>query len=141
MKIRKIKRKLPERTLLFLILNTGKKEFFNLEKIEKQLYSDKFLDEKNNYIYASLSNKIGGLIGSVKGLVLLSVYEDILYIHRANIDNSYGKQLAKIYIPNMKNIQGKAGLFGGKFSFKYEGQEYKFKLPSKAGKFVDFFVK
>ena len=90
----------------------------NLEKIEKQLYSDKFLDEKNNYIYASLSNKIGGLIGSVKGLVLLSVYEDILYIHRANIDNSYGKQLAKIYIPNMKNIQGKAGLFGGKFSFK-----------------------
>ena len=82
----------------------------NLEKIEKQLYSDKFLDEKNNYIYASLSNKIGGLIGSVKGLVLLSVYEDILYIHRANIDNSYGKQLAKIYIPNMKNIQGKAGL-------------------------------
>ena len=54
----------------------------NLEKIEKQLYSDKFLDEKNNYIYASLSNKIGGLIGSVKGLVLLSVYEDILYIHR-----------------------------------------------------------
>ena len=113
----------------------------NLEKIEKQLYSDKFLDEKNNYIYASLSNKIGGLIGSVKGLVLLSVYEDILYIHRANIDNSYGKQLAKIYIPNMKNIQGKAGLFGGKFSFKYEGQENKFKLPSKAGKFVDFFVK
>ena len=46
-----------------------------------------------------------------------------------------------IYIPNMKNIQGKAGLFGGKFSFNYEGQEYKFKLPSKAGKFVDFFVK
>lgn len=89
----------------------------NLEKIEKQLYSDKFLDEKNNYIYASLSNKIGGLIGSVKGLVLLSVYEDILYIHRANIDNSYGERLAKIYIPNMKNIQGKAG------------------------KFVDFFVK
>ena len=68
----------------------------NLEKIEKQLYSDKFLDEKNNYIYASLSNKIGGLIGSVKGLVLLSVYEDILYIHRANIDNSYGKQFNKI---------------------------------------------
>ena len=113
----------------------------NLEKIEKQLYSDKFLDEKNNYIYASLSNKIGGLIGSVKGLVLLSVYEDILYIHRANIDNSYGEQLAKIPIPYMKNIQGKAGLFGGKFSFNYDGKEYRFKLPAKAEKFVDFFVK
>ena len=113
----------------------------NLEKIEKQLYSDKFLDEKIITFMHHLAIKLGGLIGSVKGLVLLSVYEDILYIHRANIDNSYGKQLAKIYIPNMKNIQGKAGLFGGKFSFNYEGQEYKFKLPSKAGKFVDFFVK
>ena len=77
----------------------------------------------------------------LRGLVLLCIYEDVLYIYRANIDNSYGERLAKIYIPNMKNIQGKAGLFGGKFSFKYEGQEYKFKLPSKAGKFVDFFVK
>ena len=72
------------------------------------------------------------------GLVLLSVYRNVLYIHKANIDNSYGEQLAKFDIPDMKNIRGKAG---GKFSFNYEGQEYKFKLPSKAGKFVDFFVK
>ena len=41
----------------------------------------------------------------------------------------------------MKNIRGKAGLFGGKFSFNYDGKEYKFKLPAKAEKFVDFFVK
>lgn len=58
-----------------------------------------------------------------------------------NLQNNKLLDEKKIYIPNMKNIQGKAGLFGGKFSFNYEGQEYKFKLPSKAGKFVDFFVK
>ena len=29
----------------------------NLEKIEKQLYSDKFLDEKNNYIMHHLAIK------------------------------------------------------------------------------------
>lgn len=69
------------------------------------------------------------------------MYRNVLYIHKANIDNSYGEQLAKFDIPDMKNIRGKAGMFGGKFSFNYEGQEYKFKLPSKAGKFVDFFVK
>lgn len=68
------------------------------------------------YIYASLKNIIGGMFGSIRGLVLLCIYEDVLYIYRANIDNSYGERLAKIYIPNMKNIQGKAGLFGGKFS-------------------------
>ena len=71
---------------------------------------------------------------------MLSIDENILYIHRANIDNSYDERLAKIYIPNMKNIQGKAGIFGGKFSFNYDGKEYKFKLPAKAEKFVDFFV-
>ena len=72
---------------------------------------------------------------------MLSVYRNVLYIHKANIDNSYGEQLAKFDIPDMKNIRGKAGMFGGKFSFNYDGKEYKFKLPAKAEKFVDFFVK
>lgn len=99
------------------------------------------MDENDIYIYASVRSAIGGAIGSIKGLVLLSIDENILYIHQANIDNSYGEQLAKIHIPDMKNIQGKAGVFGGKFSFNYEEKEYKFKLPAKAEKFVDFFVK
>ena len=105
------------------------------------LKKENLLDKKEIYVYGSAKNIIGGAIGSIRGLVLLSINENILYIHHANINNSYDERLAKIYIPNMKNIQGKAGLFGGKFSFNYEGQEYKFKLPSKAGKFVDFFVK
>lgn len=105
------------------------------------LKKENLLDENEIYVYGSAKNIIGGTIGSIRGLVLLSINENILYIHHANINNSYDERLAKIYIPNMKNIQGKAGLFGGKFSFNYEGQEYKFKLPSKAGKFVDFFVK
>ena len=112
-----------------------------IEQIINCLKKENLLDENEIYVYASLKNIIGGAIGSIRGLVLLSINENILYIHHANIDNSYDERLAKIYISNMKNIQGKAGLFGGKFSFKYEGQEYKFKLPSKAGKFVDFFVK
>ena len=90
------------------------------------------MDEKTIYTYASLRSAIGGAIGSING--------NILYIHQANIDNSYGERLAKIYISDMKNIQGKAGMFGGKFSFNYDGKEYKFKLSAKAEKFVDFFV-
>ena len=53
-------------------------------------------------------------------------------------EKTIGERLAKIYISDMKNIQGKAGMFGGKFSFNYDGKEYKFKLPAKAEKFVDF---
>ena len=57
------------------------------------------------YIYTSLKNILGGIMGTISGLVLLCVYEKFLYIHHANIDNSYDERLAKIYIPNMKNIQ------------------------------------
>ena len=45
----------------------------DLKKIETQLQKNKFLDEKNIYLYASMKNMIGGICGSVKGLVLLSV--------------------------------------------------------------------
>ncbi|WP_270371479.1 hypothetical protein [Mediterraneibacter faecis] len=112
-----------------------------VEECVKKLKSKGIIDSREIYIYASLKNIISGMFGSIRGLVLLCIYEDILYIYRANIDNSYGEQLAKIPIPYMKNIQGKAGLFGGKFSFNYDGKEYKFKLPAKAEKFMDFFVK
>lgn len=47
----------------------------NLKEIEKQLYTDKYLDEKSIIFMHSIINEIGGFIGSVKGLVLLSIYE------------------------------------------------------------------
>lgn len=65
---------------------------------------------------------------------------ELLYIHRAKLDNTYGDQLAVIPIPDMSKIHGKAGLFGGKFSFEYKGYTYRLKLPSNANKFVDFFT-
>ena len=79
------------------------------EQILNCLKKETLLDEKTIYTYASSRSAIGGAIGSING--------NILYIHQANIDNSYGERLAKIYISDMKNIQGKAGMFGGKFSF------------------------
>lgn len=112
-----------------------------VEECVKKLKSKGIIDSREIYIYASLKNIIGGMVGSIRGLVLLCIYEDILYIYRAKSDNSYGEQLEKIHIPDMKNIRGKAGIFGGKFSFNYDRKEYKFKLPAKAEKFVDFFVK
>lgn len=111
-----------------------------LEQVENQLCENKLLDNQKIYIYASLTGGNGGLIGSVKGLVLLSVCENTLYIHRANIDNSYGERLAEISIEKMQNVKGKTGLFGGKLSFEAEGKKYNFKLPSRATKFVDFFI-
>ena len=112
-----------------------------IEQVIAELKREQHISKQEIFVYASAMGIIKGVIGSIKGLVLLSIYEDTLYIHQANIDNSYGEQLAKIHIPDMKNIQGKVGLFGGKFSFNYDGKEYKFKLPAKAEKFVDFFVK
>ena len=81
------------------------------DQVIEKLIKEKVLDDKSIYVYASVKGGIGGVIGTINGLVLLSVYKDVLYIQKANIDNSYGEQLAKIHIPDMKNIRGKAGLF------------------------------
>jgi hypothetical protein len=49
--------------------------------------------------------------------------------------------LIKVYILDMSNVQGKAGLLGGKFVLEYQGRVFRFKLPSKANTFVDYFMK
>ena len=69
-----------------------------VEECVKKLKSKGIIDSREIYIYASLKNIIGGMFGSIRGLVLLCIYEDVLYIYRANIDNSYGERLAKIYM-------------------------------------------
>ncbi len=111
------------------------------EQVIGKMIREKLIDSKNVYVYASTEGVIDGVSGSIKGLVILSVYQDVLYIHRANLDNTYGKCLDELYIPNMCNIQGKAGLFGGKFAFVYQGRVFRFKLPSRANAFVDYFTK
>lgn len=112
-----------------------------VEQVIAQLKQNQFLDDREVYVYASAQDMVGGVVGSIKGLVILSLYDNLLYVHRANLDNSYGEQLAEIYVPDMCKIQGKAGAFGGKFSFEYKENIYRFKLPSKANKFVDYFIK
>lgn len=112
-----------------------------VEQVIKKMEQEKLVDNRKIYVYASTQGVIGGVIGSIKGLVILSVYQDVLYIHRANLDNTYGKCLDELYIPNMCNIQGKAGRFGGKFAFEYQGRVFRFKLPSRANAFVDYFTK
>lgn len=112
-----------------------------VEQVIEKLAEEKLIDNQRVYVYASVKGKLGGVVGAVNGLVLLSVYQDLLYIHKANLDNTCGERLAEIHIPEMNDIQGKAGLFGGKFSFSCEGKKYQFQLPAKAGQFVNFFVK
>lgn len=103
------------------------------------LVAEQVLDERKILVYATAKNMIGGVVGAVQGLVLLSVCGDVLYLHRAKLDNSCEKCLGYFSISNLKNIKAKAGLFGGSFSFEVDGQKYSFKLPSRANKFVDFF--
>lgn len=103
------------------------------------LLTQQVLDERKIFVYAIAKNTIGGAAGALQGLVLLSVCGEVLYLHRAKLDNSYERCLENFYMPDLKNIKAKAGLFGGSFSFEEGGQKYRFKLPSKADKFVDFF--
>ena len=104
-----------------------------------QLKQANLLDEKEVFVYATAKSMIGGAVGAMQGLVLITVCGDVLYLHRAKLDNSYADCLGKFYLSDLSNIKGKAGLFGGSFSFEADGTKYRFQLPSRANKFVDFF--
>lgn len=43
------------------------------------LKKENLLDKKEIYVYGSAKNIIGGAIGSIRGLALLSINENILY--------------------------------------------------------------
>lgn len=107
----------------------------------KMLLEAHIMDEKRIFTYATVKSIVGGAIGSIRGLVLLSVYNDFLYIHRVKLDNSVDDCLARFNIHNLQNIKGSAGLFGGSFSFMVKGGKYSFILPSRANRFVDYFIK
>ena len=120
-----------------------------VQEVMNKMKAEKLLDDREICVYATkngavaggvIGGAVGGAIGAVMGAVILSVYDNTLYVHKAAMDNTYKECLATFYIPNMEILKAKAGLFGGKFVFKYEGKKYKFDLPSRAGKFAKFFV-
>lgn len=81
------------------------------DQVIEKLIKEKVLDDKSIYVYASVKWGIGGVIGTINGLVLLSVYKDVLYIQKANIGWTTGKDLYSRYekYPNLKfNLWGES---------------------------------
>lgn len=111
----------------------------NVKIVVNDLKNVKLLDQREIYSYAATKGLVGGVLGAIKGAVLLSVYENTLYVYRANLDNTYGDCFDKIEISGMSDIKAKAGLFGGSFTFIYQNKKYKFKLPSRADNFANHF--
>ncbi len=111
-----------------------------VQEVVNKMKAENLVDNREIYVYATKKSLLAGAAGAVAGLCILSVYENTLYMHKANLDNTYGECLQKFAVSNMKVLKSKAGLFGGEFAFEYEGKKYKFKLPSKANNFANFFV-
>lgn len=112
-----------------------------VQKILMELKKNNLLDDRDIFTYATIQNAFGGAIEVIRGGVLISVCHEKLYIHRAKLDNSYGECYFEFYVSELQDVKGKAGLFGGRFSFVVNGQRYRFQLPSRANAFVDYFTK
>ena len=118
-----------------------------VQEVKAKMQQEKLLDDREIWVYATkksasigaLGGAVGGAIGAAMGAVILSVYDNTFYIHKAAMDNSYKECLGTFNISEMEIVKAKAGLFGGKFVFKCNGNAYKFDLPSRANKFVEFF--
>lgn len=111
-----------------------------VQEVITKMKSNKLLDDRELLVYATKKGILGGAVGAAMNLVILSVYEDTLYVHRAAIDNSYNEQLVVYKLSDLKIIKSKAGFFGGDFVFEYEGKKEHYTLPSKSGKFAEFFA-
>lgn len=111
-----------------------------VQEVITKMKSEKLLDDREIYAYASRKGIVGGAVGAVARAVILSVYETTLYIHRAAVDNSYKECLGTYDISNIKLKKVKSGLFGGKFVFEYEGKKYSYELPSGTKAFAKFFA-
>lgn len=112
-----------------------------VENVINHLKKDNLLDFREIFVYATSCSVIEGIVGAITGLVLITVFHDNLYILRSNFDNSYGECLGRFYISELHNIKGSAGIFGSRFSFEANGKKYRFKLPSRANRFVNYFMK
>jgi len=103
------------------------------------LKNKNLLDNREIFVYATAKRTFGGAVGAVQGLVLITVFHDILYIFCPQLNNMPKECLGRFYISDLREIKGKAGLFGGDFSFIANGKKYDFRLPSRSKKFVDYF--
>lgn len=110
-----------------------------VQDVVNKMKIEKLVDDREIYVYAAKNSLVGGAVGAMAGACILSVYENTLYVHKAKLDNSCGECVHRFDIEYMKVLKAKAGLFGGKFIFEYDGKKYSYHLPSRANQFVDFF--
>ena len=111
-----------------------------VQDVVNKMKTEKLVDDREIYVYATKKSLLGGVAGAIANLMILSVYENVLYIHKANMDNSCGELIERINVSDMKILKAKAGVFGGNFVFEYDGKKYSYKLPARAKKFADFFM-
>ncbi|MCP1111630.1 hypothetical protein M2145_002938 [Lachnospiraceae bacterium PF1-21] len=114
-----------------------------VEEVVKKLKAEQLLDQNEIYTYATkpvMGGILGGAVGAAAGAVLLSVSGNILYVHKAKLDNTYGECLDRIDIQSMRDVQGKTGVVGGKLSFEYDGKRFKSKITSRDSRFIDYFI-
>lgn len=105
------------------------------------LKNEDLLDNREIFVYATVKRIFGGAAGAIQGIVLITVFHDVLYIYRPQLNNMPKECLGRFYISDLREIKGKAGLFGGSFSFIANGKKYSFRLPSRSKHFVDYFNK
>lgn len=111
-----------------------------VQEVINKMKSENLIDERVLIVYATKKGILGGAVGAAMDISILSVYKDTLYVHRASMDNSYNEQLAAYQLSDLKIVKSKAGFFGGDFIFEYEGKKEHYSLPSKSGKFAEFFA-
>ena len=58
-----------------------------------QMHAQGLLDEREIYAYAQADSAIGGALGAMMNIVLITVNGNRISVFKGNIDNTWGQQL------------------------------------------------
>ena len=111
-----------------------------IQEVIEQMKSENLLDDREMLVYATRQGTIGEVLSGEIHVVVLSVHNDTLYMHRATLNNSYKELIRQYRLSDIKIIKSKAGFFGGDFIFEYEGKQEQYILPSRSERFAEFFA-
>ncbi len=108
-----------------------------------QMHAQGLLDEREIYAYAQADSAIGGALGAMMNIVLITVNGNRISVFKGNIDNTWGQQLISADKSELSDLKIKNVFFGmqKKFSFALNGQRFCYVLTGASSKKLIEFLK
>lgn len=113
-----------------------------LAQVEEDLLHRGIMDERKLYVYASNKSNyafVGGALGSMLTLVILSIKGNTFHVCEAKLNNDAKNIVYRCPLSRMENFKFKPGSFFSVLSFTVGDEKFKFVNFQNGKKFIPAF--